>query len=123
MLYLKKLGKALLTSLLIILILSFIITLLNYINLFNLNIVNAFSYITPFIALFIGGLAMGKSSLNKGWLEGIKFGIICVIIFIMFNYLAFDSFFNISNIILYIITIISSILGSMIGINIKKNSD
>ena len=123
MLFLKKLGKSFLVSLIILLGLTLIITIFNYIGLLSLNIVNIFSYITPFIALFIGGVLMGKESVNKGWLEGIKFGLICTIIFIIFNYLAFDSFFNISNIILYIITLIASVLGGMIGINLKKNSE
>lgn len=123
MFFLKKLGKSFLTSLIILLGLTLIITIFNYIGLFGLNIVNTFSYITPFIALFIGGILMGKGSTSKGWLEGIKFGVICVIIFFIFNYLAFDSFFNISNIILYVITLIASIIGGMIGINLKKNGD
>lgn len=122
MLYLKKLGKSLGISIGILLILTFIITLLNYINLISVKIVTAFSYITPFISFFIGGLLLGKTSINKGWLEGIKFGLIIIILSFVFNYLAFDQGFNISNIILYTITIISSIIGSMIGINLK-NSD
>lgn len=122
MLYLKKLGKSLGISIGILLILTFIITLLNYINLISIKIVTAFSYITPFISFFIGGLLLGKTSINKGWLEGIKFGLIIIILSFVFNYLAFDQGFNISNIILYTITIISSIIGSMIGINLK-NSD
>ena len=122
MLYLKKLGKSLGISIIILLGLTFIITLLNYINLIGIKIVNIFSYITPFVSFFIGGLLLGKTSINKGWLEGIKFGVIIIILSFIFNYLAFNQGFNISNIILYTITIISSIIGSMIGINLK-NSD
>ncbi len=122
MLYLKKLGKSLGISIIILLGLTFIITLLNYINLIGIKIVNIFSYITPFISFFIGGLLLGKTSINKGWLEGIKFGLIIIILSFIFNYLAFDQGFNISNIILYTITILSSIIGSMVGINLK-NSD
>lgn len=123
MLFFKKLGKSFLTSLIILFSLTLVITIFNYIGLFSLSIVNAFSYITPFISLFIGGILMGKGCVSKGWLEGIKFGLICVIIFFIFNYLAFGSFFNISNIILYIITLVASILGSMIGINLKENGE
>ena len=123
MFFLKKLGKSFLISLITLLVLTLIVTIFNYIGLFNLSIVNVFSYITPFISLFIGGVIMGKNTVNKGWLEGIKFGLICIIIFIIFNYLAFDTFFNISNIILYVITLIASILGSIIGINFKKNNE
>lgn len=122
MLYLKKLSKSLGISIIILLVMTFIITLLNYINLINIKIVNAFSYITPFISFFIGGLLLGKTSINKGWLEGIKFGLVIIILSFIFNYLAFDQGFNISNVILYTITILSSIIGSMVGINLK-NSD
>ena len=122
MLYLKKLSKSLGISIIILLVMTFIITLLNYINLINIKIVTAFSYITPFISFFIGGLLLGKTSINKGWLEGIKFGLVIIILSFIFNYLAFDQGFNISNVILYTITILSSIIGSMVGINLK-NSD
>ena len=96
MLFLKKIGKALGISLSILLGLTLIITIFNYIGLIGTKIVNGFSYITPFIALFIGGIIVGKESITKGWLEGIKYGIICVIIFFIFNFLAFDTGFNIS---------------------------
>ena len=122
MLYLKKLGKSLGISIIILLVMTFIITLFNYINLISIKIVTVFSYLTPFISFFIGGLLLGKTSTNKGWLEGIKFSLIIIFLSFIFNYLAFDQEFNISNIILYIITLISSVIGSMIGINLK-NSD
>lgn len=122
MLYLKKLIKSIGISIIILLLVTFLITLLNYINIISLTIVNAFSYITPFIAFFTGGFLLGKNSFNKGYLEGIKFGLINIILLFIFNYLAFDQGFNIVNIILYLVTIISSILGSVIGINLK-NSD
>ena len=53
MLYLKKLSKSIGISIILLLILTFIITLLNYINLINIKLVTAFSYITPFISFFI----------------------------------------------------------------------
>ena len=123
MLFLKKLGKSLGFSIIILLGLTLIITVLNYIGIIGTTIVNAFSYITPFIALFIGGLLLGKESNSKGWLEGIKYGLICIVIFFIFNFLAFNQMFNTSAIILYIITLIASILGGMIEINMKKNDN
>ncbi len=121
MLFLKRIGKSLGISLSILLGMTLLVTIFNYIGLFGTKIVNVFSYITPFIALFIGGVIVGKESINKGWLEGIKYGLICVFIFFIFNFLAFDTGFNTSNIILYIITLVASILGGMIGINMRKN--
>ncbi len=123
MLFLKKIIKSLGFSIGILLGLTLIITILNYIGIIGTTIVDAFSYITPFIALFIGGLLLGKESNNKGWLEGIKYGLICIVIFFIFNFLAFNQIFNTKSIILYIVTLIASILGGMIGINMKKNDD
>ena len=123
MLFLKKIIKSLGFSIGILLGLTLIITILNYIGIIGTTIVDAFSYITPFISLFIGGLLLGKESNNKGWLEGIKYGLICIVIFFIFNFLAFNQIFNTKSIILYIVTLIASILGGMIGINMKKNDD
>lgn len=117
---LKIYGKSLLISILIILILTFIVTFFNYIGLFGLGFVLVTSYIIPFIALFIGSFLIGIKSNNKGWLEGIKFGLILNIIFFIFNYLAFSAGFSLNNIIFYLIVLVSSILGSMVGISMKK---
>lgn len=119
MLFIKNGSKSLLISIILILILTFIITLFNYIGLFNLNLVNIFSYIIPFISFFIGGFLLGKKSINKGWLEGLKLGLISIFILFIFNFLAFNDGFSTSNIILYTIVLISNILGSMIGISKK----
>ena len=121
MLFLKNGGKSLLISLISILVLTFIITLFNYINIISLSVVNIFSYIIPFISFFIGAFILGKKSLNKGWLEGIKLGLICLIILFIFNFLAFSEGYTLSNLILYVIVLISNILGAMIGINMKKD--
>lgn len=121
MLFLKNGSKSLLISIVLTLILTFFITLLNYINLINLNIVNIFSYIVPFISFFIGAFLLGKNSISKGWLEGIKLGLICIIILFIFNFLAFNEGYTIQNIILYSIILVSNILGGMIGINTKKD--
>ena len=123
MFYLKKLTKSLGISLAFLLLITLLITIFNYIGVIGLKIVTSFSYITPFISIFIGSILLGKTSNNKGWLEGIKYGLICIVIFFIFNYLAFDSGVNISNIFLYIITLIASVLGGMVGINLKKDND
>lgn len=105
-----------------ILILNLIVTLLNYINIINLKFINIFSFIIPFISCFLSSIYLGKKSNNKGYIEGIKLGLIINIIFISINFILFNSGFKINNIIIYIIITISSILGSMVGINLKKNN-
>ena len=70
---------------------------------------------------YLRGIYIGNRTNKKGYLEGLKVGIISIIIFLIISYLAFDKVINIKNIIFYFILLISSVLGSMIGINKKKN--
>lgn len=121
MLFLKNGSISLLISFILTLLLTFIITLLNYINVIGINFVNIFSYIVPFISFLIGSFILGKKSLSKGWLEGLKLGLISIFILFIFNFLAFDSSLTINNIILYATVFISNVLGGMFGINIKKD--
>lgn len=118
--YLKKLGRASLYSILFILGLTLVVTLLNYIGLIGIKVVNITSYLIPFLSFFIGGWILGKKSTNKGWLEGIKFGFIFITLLFIFNFLAFDEGYTISNFLTYGIVLLASVLGSMIGINMKK---
>lgn len=122
MTFLKNASKAIGFSLLIMLVLTFIVTLFNYIGLFNLKIVNAFSYITPFISCLIGGMTLGRRSNKKGYLEGLKLGLIIILLLFIFNFLALNQGYTLPNIILYIIILGASILGSMVGINLKKEN-
>jgi len=119
----KKIGYALLYSVGTILILTFIVTLLNYFNIFSYKVVVIFKIIIPIFSIFIGGLIMGKKSTNKGWLEGIKYGILFIIILCIMNYLILRAGFKIQDLIYYLIITLASTFGSIIGINYKKENN
>ena len=118
--YLKKLGFSILYSIGTILIITFIITLLNYFNIISDSIISIFKILIPVIALFIGGFYIGKNSNNKGYLEGLKLGAIFSILLLIFNFLALNNSFKLKYILFYLIIIMSAIFGSMIGINKRK---
>lgn len=120
--YLKKIGISVLWIIGSLLISTFLITFLNYFNIISDKIISIFKILIPIISLFIGGYITGKRSKSKGWLEGLKLGFIFSILIIIFNFLAFDSSFKLKYLLFYLIIIISSILGSMIGINKKKGN-
>lgn len=123
MLFLKNSGKALGISFLSLLLLTFLVTLFNYVGIFGLSLVKVFSYLTPFLSFLIGGIILGKKSINKGWLEGLKLGVIAIAILFIFNFLALDGGYSLANLILYMVVLLSCILGSMIGINMKKEQN
>ena len=118
--YLKNLGISFAYIIGTILILTFITTLFSYFNVLNDKVTSIVKIIIPIIALLIGGFYMGKRSIKKGFIEGLKLGLIFSCLLVIFNYLALDNSFKFKYLLFYIILIIASILGSMIGINRKK---
>jgi len=118
--YLKKLGFSFIYIIGTILVITFIITLLNYFNIISDKIISIFKILIPILSLFIGGFYIGKRSYSKGYLEGLKLGFIFSIFLLIFNFLAFNNSFKLKYLLFYLIIIISSILGSMIGINKRK---
>ena len=118
--YLKNLGLSFLYIIGVLLVLTFITTIFSYFNILNDKITSIVKIIIPIISMFVGGFYIGKKSLKKGFLEGLKLGTIFSCILVIFNYLALDNSFKFKYLLFYIILIIASILGSMIGINRKK---
>ncbi len=121
--FLKNISNSFLYILISILILTFITTIFNYFEIFSYKTINILEIIIIIIAMFLGGYKLGQKSNKKGYIEGIKLGIIFSIFLVIFNYLAFDNPFKIKYLLFYIILIASSSLGSMIGINKKNNQN
>ena len=101
--YLKNIGFSIIYSILNILILTFIITIFNYFNIINYNILNIFLKIILFISFFIGSYKF--NNINKKLIQGSYIIIINLVIVLIFSL-----FFNF-NIINFIIVFISSLLG------------
>ena len=123
--YLKKIGKAFIYVFSIIIVFTFIISFLNYINFLGTSLLTIFKIFIPILSLIVGGYIVGKNSKTKGWLEGIKFSIIFIVFLLLFNYLALGNAPEIKNIIYYLILVASATVGSMIGItksNLNENN-
>ena len=118
--YLKKLGISFIYILSFILGLTFISTLFNYIGLLNNTAVNIMKIIIPVLSMFIGGFIIGKKTGKKGWLEGLKLSLIFLVILTLFNYLGLKSNISLKVGIYYLILIISTMFGSIIGVNKYK---
>ena len=115
--YLKNVGVSLLYIIGIMLVLTFISTFFNYINLFNNSTMSILKIIIPVISMLVGGFIIGKKTGKNGWLEGLKLSLIFIIILTIFNYLGLDQKISLKTIIYYAILIISTIFGSIVGVN------
>lgn len=104
----------------LIIIFSFFINLFNYFELINQNIYKFILVIFASISIFIGSFILGKKTNKKGYLEGIKYGLIACVMMFIISFLAFDNSFNLSSFIYYLILMIVSVLGGVFGINKKK---
>jgi putative membrane protein (TIGR04086 family) len=115
----KKFIKPLLYSLAMLFILTFIISLLNYINVISGLPLKIIKIIIPIISYFIAGFMIGKSCDKKGWLNGLEIGLILTVILVFINFLLKNKI-NILFVLYYLSLNIISVISSMIGINRKK---
>lgn len=114
--YLKNIGYVLAG----ILISTIIITVLNYLGILSGLALKIVLVSVIILALFIGGYLTGRKANKKGYLEGIKFGSIMIILILLLNLIIFKNKFTLVNILYYLSLMFSSTLGSMIGIS-RKN--
>lgn len=72
------------------------------------------------ILFFIMGFLFGRKAEAHGFFEGIKIGFLLLFLLFLLSFLGFDSGFSLSKFIYYVVLLLSSIFGSMLGINTKK---
>ncbi len=118
--WISKLMKPLIIMFFAIFIFMFFITILNYFNLISYKIVKILKILIPVLSTLFGGFIMGINCEKKGWLVGLKLGLSFLLILILFNILGLKEKLILKNFIYYLILLISTIIGSMIGINNKN---
>lgn len=112
--YLKYIGM----FILFIIGIALITSLINLTGL-NTNLINKLSVILTALSFFIISAMASKNFKEKGYILGIKLGVLFVVLMILINLIFFKSGFNIDRIIYYIILVFSSILGGSFGKNLK----
>lgn len=118
----KKYGEAFLLILILLTFFSMLVTLFGYFNILSEKVTQLFILFSTMLTLFIGGIYLGKKCEKKGWLEGIKIGFLIIFLFFLISYLGLDQAINLKVFIYYLLLIAVSMLGSMLGINKKKEN-
>lgn len=114
----KKLIDSIICFFIILILGTLIITLINYFNILQNNIISGIRFTLPMLAIIISGYKLGKASEKNGYLEGLKLGGIIILVF-MFFVLLLDKL-SFKNILYYLILLLTAVVSSMIGINRRK---
>ena len=115
-----KYIKGLILCIGILFILSLILTIFSYFDMFKANTINILKIITITLSFLIGGIYVGLNSKKKGYIEGIKFSLLFIIVSLLFILSLPNIKLNLKTFLYYVIITFISIIGSMIGINKKK---
>lgn len=118
--FLKCYGLGFLFSFGFLLFLTFVLTFFSYINFINDGWFVFFMIFNLFFSLFISGFVIGKGSIKKGYLEGIKFGLLFYFFICLVDFILFGCKFNMKFVIFGLIIVFSSMFGGMVGILFKK---
>ena len=117
---LKKYGISVAITGSFIIILNFIISILSYFNILNNKLIDLFIVIIPIIGVVLGGINIGRQSVCKGWLSGLKIGLLYLCISVLLKLLLSNSF-KLYYLFYSLILVLSSVIGGMLGISMKKN--
>lgn len=109
----------------LIIFLSSIVTIpvfLTIFNLFKLKTNRIMIIIIGAILMFIIGLILGRKSESKGYLNGLLLSVISLLILVLVS-LIFRFPLNINTLIYYIILVLTTVVGAMLGINKKSKTN
>ena len=112
---LKKIGFYIIFLILV----TFLCSLLNLIGV-NSTVTNLILFIFNAVLFLIYGFKFGVKAKKQGYLAGLKIGVILIIILFIINIVISQKTFSISMIIYYLILLLCSTLGGMLGISKKK---
>ncbi len=115
--YIKNIAISLVFIFLSLLLLS----TLYYFDILSNHIVNYLRPLVILLNIFISSYLIGKKADKNGYLEGLKYGGIILAVFFLIALFFFHNFFRVRFILYDIILMMTSVFGSMLGINKKKN--
>ncbi len=116
--YIKRYMISISISFILVLVFCFLLNVLNYFDVLNKSFYKGLLILFLVISIFIGSYNLGYKSENKGYLNGIIFGFVISVLFIVLS-LVLKSDLSLSSAIYYLIIVITSSIGGTIGINKK----
>ncbi len=116
----KSYGKTVLIFLLVICLVCFLFGLFQLIGFLSFKTTSLLFMIFMVMLFLILGFRYGKKANKKGYLAGVKIGLCLILVLVFINFVFYKTNFSLERIVYYLVLILSSILGAMIGINKKS---
>lgn len=121
----KNYGSAILFGVIAIFLLAIITSLIfSFILRFTSAQESSLQFIitaVSFVTLFAGGFISGGKGKQKGWLLGGLTGLVYSLIIFFFQYLGYDSLFNMEQIIYHTCYILTAMMGGILGVNMTTS--
>lgn len=118
--FIKNIGVSFIYSIVSLLVFTFILTFLNYINVISGGFFVFLLIFNMVFSIFLGSFMVSKKCNSNGWFEGLKFGCVFLLFVSLLDYFGFSFSFNLKFLMFSIIILVSSIFGGMVGINFRK---
>ena len=115
--YLKEIKKCIIS----ILIFSFIVSTLYYFIILGNTLVTYLGILIVILNIFISSYNLGKKSSENGYLEGLNFSSLIILLLFLITSVFFRDYISLRLFIYYIIIISLSVFASMLGISKKKS--
>lgn len=96
---------------------------LYYFNLIGDNLNKIMLYLISIIAIFVGAIKLGKSISQKGIITGLVYFTIWLFIMIFLSLVVFKINLGFKNILYYLILLVFSMLGGILGKNSQEETD
>ena len=114
----KKIVKCFLCHSISVIVIYSFLTLLYYFNIIDFSLFSILKLLTIVFSFLIFGFILGKESIKKGYLQGIRYSIVWISFLFAITIILHK--FQFKTFIFYFIIFFCSILGSVFGINKKK---
>lgn len=119
----KKYLIPILYTLTIVLIGTFLSSILYYFNITTDKLNNILLYLISIVGIFTGSIFFSKETKYKGIINGLLYFVGWFVIMLLSSLIIFKTSFKINSLIYYSIILIFSMLGGIIGKNLKEEND
>ena len=111
--------KSSLSFFIVFIIYLLLVTLLSYFDILSFKSVSVISYVFIVLFFLLSGFKLARNTSKRGYLSGFLIGLLLVIVMMILS-LVLGSGIKLKALIYYGTLILSSVIGGMIGINVKK---